>query len=57
MTRIIHKYFYYELKLPAIKGNAKKFYTSKMGVHLLGKKFLRFPLLLVFLTLIMKTRE
>ena len=39
----IQKYFYYELKLPAIKGNAKKFYASKMGVLLLEKKILALP--------------
>jgi len=40
--------FYYKAKLPAIIENARNLFTSKLGYNYFTKKFLCFPILLVF---------
>ena len=39
---------YYKAKLPAIIENAQNLYSSKLGYNSFAKKFLRFPILLIF---------
>ncbi len=40
--------FYYKAKLPAIIENAQNLFSSELGYNYFTKKFLRFPILLVF---------